>query len=77
MNKLIDTDLCAKEFAVLHFPPTAEELNKLYQEGLPLFKDMTQFQTYYRKGTLDQFSRTYLFPLIIKRFREGYKYEPV
>ena len=66
---LITTEICAKEYARLHYPKTTEGLNLLFAEGLSRFSDMSQFNDYYRKASLDTFSITYLVPMIVKKLK--------
>lgn len=66
--RMITTDLAAKEYArlcCLGMPWKGDdELNNCYKRGLVLFADMTQFDDYYRRQSLDTFSIVYLVPLI-------------
>ena len=62
---LITTDICAKEFARMHYPKTEERLNSLYNQGLIMFKDMSKFSVDERSQSLDTFARHSLLPMVV------------
>ena len=68
-KELLTTDICAKQYAMMHKVKCTKRLNQLYNEGRLIFSDMTKYSDNDRKLSLIEFSMTHILSVVILSVR--------